>query len=69
MGVLVVVLFLIVLLIKGRSDEGPTISDEEADEIFSDDADEKAKEADEEEGDHLSLRDVEEIESGPERLS
>ncbi len=68
-GVLVVVLFLIVLLIKGRSDEGPTISDEEADEIFSDDADEKAKEADEEEGDHLSLRDVEEIESGPERLS
>ena len=80
-GVLVVVLFVIALLLKGRSGERPSISDEEADEILSDELEEDqmgAGEADPEEGggseegdgeDHLTVQDVEEIESGPERLS
>ncbi|MCK4971663.1 MAG: hypothetical protein KAS77_14100, partial [Thermoplasmata archaeon] len=36
-GLLVIVLFVIALLLKGRSTERPSITEEEADEIFSDD--------------------------------
>jgi hypothetical protein len=72
-GILVVVLFIIVLLIKGRGDEGPSISEEEADEIFSDEVSDDPGKGEgtppDDEEDHLTLQDVEEIESGPERLS
>jgi hypothetical protein len=71
-AILVVVLFIIALLIKGRGDGEPNISDEEADEIFSDhhpDADKPEDGPDEDGEDHLTVRDVVEIESGPERLT
>ncbi|UCC92441.1 MAG: Ig-like domain-containing protein [Thermoplasmata archaeon] len=72
-AILVIVLFIIALLIKGRGDEGPSISDEEADEILSDtgqgDDGEEAVDLDEDGEDHLTMQDVEEIERGPERLT
>jgi hypothetical protein len=67
-GVLVIVLFISILLVQGRARDRPSITDEEADEIFSEDGG-GGGEAQEDGGDHLTLRDVEEIETGPERLS
>jgi hypothetical protein len=79
-GVLVIVLFVIVLLIRGRGGKEPSISDEEADRILADEAgEEREQEAEEEEeeeqedtspeegGDHLTEEDVEDLERGPER--
>jgi len=71
-GVLVIVLFVIVLLIKGRGGEEPSISDEEADRILTDEAEEEEAEEEEEispeeGGDHLTDKDVEDPRRGPER--
>ncbi len=65
-GLLVIVLFVIALLIKGRGTEQPSITEEEADEIFGGGAHEDVASEDE---DHLTEADVEDLESGPERLT
>ena len=63
---LVIVLFVIALLIKGRGTEQPSITEEEADDIFGGGAQEEVASEDE---DHLTDADVEDLESGPERLT
>jgi hypothetical protein len=68
-GILVIVLFVIALLIKGRGGEEASISDEEADEIFSDEGSGQEDATIEDGEDHLSMHDVEDIEKGPEPLT
>ncbi len=73
-GVLVIVLFVVAVLLKGRGSEQRAITEEEADEIFgrdhgNGDDDGDGYDEDEDGEEPLTMRDVEEIESGPERLS
>ena len=65
-GLLVIVLFVIALLIKGRGTQQPSITEEEVDEIFGGGVQEEVASEDE---DHLTEADVGDLESGPERLT
>jgi hypothetical protein len=65
-ALVIVVLFVMILLLKGRSDVEPSITDEEADEILShEETDDEVLEVE----DSLSLEDVEDLGEGPERLT